>query len=271
MRYLVRKVRPNVIGVRNIGSLSFMSKEPSYQYSRPKPLYQCNAALAITKSSVKRSSPPPKAMSNLTRSYQVVRAFPQYSIVGESSLLSIKPIMPKFKSTSNDAISLQQKGSILMEFSPANPGNQMGWTWDEKIKFALSVEEIGLLISQLPHYPVTLTRTVGGDQNRGFNGDSYNLVSSTSNETMDKVLTAEPGDGAIIKFRIDYMKDGVGGQIPPAAATNEISSSAPLEVVVEAGEWEVMLAIFKESIPHLLGWNKMMSIGVENAIQNRDD
>ena len=100
---------------------------------------------------------------------------------------------------------------------------------------------------------------------------NFNFVRSTSNETMDKVLIAEHGDRVSITFRIDYLKDGVGGQTPPAAATNEISSSVPLEFEVDAGEWEVSLAIMKESIPHLLGRNKMMSIGVENAVQNRDN
>lgn len=205
------------------------------------------------------------------RSFQVNRAFPQYSVIGESSILTLKPIMPKFKSVSNDAISIQQKGRLLIELAPNNVGNQAGWNWDEKIGFAISVEEIGLLVSQLPHYGVTLSRRVAGDQSNGFNGKSYEMISSSSNETIEKVLTVLPGEGATVTFRMDYMKDGVGGKVPPAAATNESSSSAPLEVKVEAGEWEVISSIFKESIPHLLGWNKMMSIGVENSILNRDD
>ena len=259
---------PNKISARGIGSLSFSTKLSS----RPKQqMVHRHTAFAMANASLSCPCPEKPLVSIQKRSFQVERAFPQYSVVGESSLLSLKPIMPKFKSVSNDAVSLQQKGRLLFEFSPANGGNQPGWKWDEKIGFALSVEEIGLLISQLPHYGVTLTRKVGGDQSSGFNGGSYNLVSSSSNETIDKVLTAQPGDGATIIFRVDYMKDGVGGQIPPAAATNETSTAAPLEVMVEAGEWEVMLSIFKESIPYLLGWNKMMSIGVENALQNRDD
>lgn len=160
---------------------------------------------------------------------------------------------------------------MLLEFAPMNGGNQLGFQWDEKIGFALSVEEIGLLISQLPHYGVTLSRKLGGDQTSGFNGASYDLVSSTTNESIEKVLTATPGDGATIIFRVDYMKDGVGGQLPPASATNEGSRSAPLEVAIEAGEWEVVLSLFRESLPYFCGWNKMMDIGIANAIQNRED
>lgn len=220
-------------------------------------------------------SPTKVTFQTQTRSFQVNRAFPQYSIIGDNALLTIKPIMPTFKSVgqSNDAIAIKQKGRILIEFSPNNGGNQPGWNWDEKIGFALSVDEIGLLISQLPHYGVTLNRQVGGDQTSGFGGGSYDLVSATSSssETIDKVLTAQPGDGATIQFRVDYMKDGIGGQTPPSAAMNETSISAPLEVVVEAGEWEVVLSLLRDSIPQLLGWNQMMSIGVQNAIEDRDD
>jgi hypothetical protein len=212
-----------------------------------------------------------------TRAYEINRAFPSYSVMGKECLLTMKPIMPQFKSVSNDAIALQQKGKMLLEFAPMNPGDKMGFQWDEKIGFALSVEEIGLLISQLPHYGVTLSRKMGGDQNysTGFNGASYDLVSSTSTststETIEKVMTVMPGDGATIVFKIDFMKDGMGGQLAPASATNEVSRSAPLEVTVQAGEWEVLLSLFRESLPYFSGWNKMMDIGIANAIRNRED
>ena len=146
-------------------------------------------------------SPTKVTFQTQSRSFQVNRAFPQYSIIGDNALLTIKPIMPTFKSVgqSNDAIAIKQKGRILIEFSPNNGGNQPGWNWDEKIGFALSVDEIGLLISHLPHYGVTLNRQVGGDQSSGFAGGPYDLVSATSSssETIDKVLTAQPGDDSV--------------------------------------------------------------------------
>jgi len=185
--------------------------------------------------------------------------------------------MPKFKqsqgqsSSSGNTISLLQKGRMLLEFSPKNQGNQKGFQWNEKISFALTVEEMGLLLSQLPHYTVTLSRRIGGEGNGGFDASTYDLISTgtATNEYMDKVLTVEPGDGATVMFQIDYMKDGVGGQKPPAFVPNEISTFAPLHVIVEAGEWEVISAIFRDSIPHLLGWNQMMNVGVHNAMNER--
>lgn len=211
------------------------------------------------------------------KSYNAVtRSFPSYSVMGEKCLLVIKPIMPKFKhvpTQSNDnAVAIAQKGRMMLEFSPKN--EEKGFNWSEKISFALTAEEMGLLLSQLPHYSVTLSRRIGGAEQGGFGGSAYNLVgaaSAGSNEYIDKVLTAEPGEGATIAFRIDYMKDGVGGLTAPVFAQNETSRSAPLHVVVEAGEWEVISTIFRDSIPHLLGWNQMMDISIHHAIQNREE
>jgi hypothetical protein len=186
--------------------------------------------------------------------------------------------MPKFKRaqghSNGDIISLLQKGRLLLEFSPKNEDNQKGFQWDEKISFALNVEELGLILSQLQHYSVTLSRRIGGEpSSTTFGASAYNLVStnSSSTEYMDKVLTVEPGEGATVTFRVDFMKDGMGGQKAPKFASNETSNSAPLHVVVEAGEWEVISSIFRESIPHLLGWNQMMDIAVHSAIKNRED
>jgi hypothetical protein len=262
--HLVRRALAKTFSTRGMSVLSLPNKVATTTSTRMMKL--------STPQATSNSFPSHNAhVSTQTRSLQVNRAFPQYSIMGEKCLMTIKPILPTFKSVANgDGISVQQKGRMLLEFAPTNPGNKPGFQWDEKIGFALSVDEMGLLISQLPHYGVTLVRKVGGDQSNGFGGGSYNLVSSSTTESMDKVLTAQPGEGATITFRVDYMKDGVGGQIAPAAATSETSHAAPLEVLVEAGDWEVVLAIFRESIPYLLGWNKMMDIATENAIANRD-
>jgi hypothetical protein len=201
----------------------------------------------------------------------------------------MKPILPKFKhsqgpSNGSNGISLLQKGRMLLEFSPKNQGNQKGFQWNEKISFALTVEEMGLLLSQLPHYSVTLSRRIGGGESsngvvggaapfKRISASTYEFVSTGTdtftNEYVDKVLTVEPGEGATLTFQIDYRKDGVGGQKAPAFVSNETSNSAPLHVVLEAGEWEVISTLFRDSIPHLLGWNQMMNIGVHNVMNDR--
>jgi len=102
-----------------------------------------------------------------------------------------------------------------------------------------------------------------------MNGKSYDLVSST-NETTEKIFSAKPGDGATILFKLDYVKDGHGGQLPPPSAVTERSSAAPIEFEVQAGEWEVVASVMKESLPYLAGWNQLMDISSQNAMADAE-
>ena len=204
-------------------------------------------------------------LSNQKRSFQINKAYPNYAVLGDT-FFQLKPIYPKFKHLGKDGVGVQSKGRMCLELAPSKPGTKMGYQWDQKIAFMLSVEEIGLLLSQWQHNRLVFTRQIGGDQQRGgFSGSGYDLVSTTTADAMDKVLTVEPGDGATARFQIDFVKDGIGGQIPP---TNE--TSAPLEVVLQAGEMEVISTLMRDSIPYLTGWNKMLAIGVEHAVQTRE-
>ena len=62
------------------------------------------------------------------------------------------------------------------------------------MRFALSVEEVGLFVNQLPDNPVKIARGLPED--------------------IDKVFSAVPGDLGSVRFEIDLVKDGVGGQEP---------------------------------------------------------
>ena len=42
--------------------------------------------------------------------------------------------------------------------------------------------------------------------------------------------------------------------------------STPLEVTLQAGEFEVVKSIFQTSIPYLLGWNATMDLAAAAAI-----
>jgi hypothetical protein len=42
--------------------------------------------------------------------------------------------------------------------------------------------------------------------------------------------------------------------------------STPLEVTLQAGEFEVVKCIFQTSIPYLLGWNATMDLAAAAAI-----
>ena len=154
---------------------------------------------------------------------------------------------------------------MLFQFSPSSSN---GVKWNEKISFALSAEELGLLVTQLPYHPVNFVREIMSGQDSGLNSERYNVVSDDNSVT--KTLTATPIEGASIHFEIDYMKNGIGGQMPPPNTSESNCQSAPMRVVVQAGEWEVLKSIAHESIPYLVGWSKLMDIAILDAVRNRE-
>ncbi len=83
--------------------------------------------------------------------------------------------------------------------------------WNQAVRFGLSAEEVGLFINQLPQYPIELSRTPGkfGHQDMEASGDH---AGGGSGESIDKVLKIEPGESGTVKFTMDFIKDGVGGQ-----------------------------------------------------------
>jgi len=126
---------------------------------------------------------------------------------------------------------------MLFEFAPRNAElGKLSPKWKESVRFALSVEEVGLFVNQLPDNPVKIARGLPED--------------------IDKVFSAVPGDLGSVRFEIDLVKDGVGGQEP----------SAPMVVTAQAGEVEVIRAILSSSISHLLGWNTLMEIELAQRV-----
>jgi len=213
-------------------------------------------------------------------SYTPSRAFPQYTIFGDDALLSVKPLLPTFKPASRDGVALDRKGKIMMAFTPrldSDGSGVGGFRWDDQITIALAVEEVGLLINQLPSYEVEICRdgprpgtTEGtGNMQYGMNSGAAQEGGGVQiSDAPDKVLTARPGEGATVSFKIDFVRDGVGGQISPV---DNNSHHAPLEVVVQAGEFEVLKRIMESSIPYLLGWTSMMDIGIASMMRSGSD
>jgi hypothetical protein len=135
---------------------------------------------------------------------QGLKAYPQYAVHG-MTFLAMKLIPPTFKVVKNNILNVDnaRKGRILFEFTPRGKDGKYDWT--QSIRLALSAEEIGLLVNQLPHYKVEFSRvsSIRGDEPHSTTG---------SPDSPEKVLTVEPGELGVINFTIDYVKDGVGGQ-----------------------------------------------------------
>lgn len=127
--------------------------------------------------------------------------------------------------------------------------------------FSLSVEEVGLLLSQLPGSSVELSHHTWSEDASA--AEKQHGFEQLSGDAVEKVMTIEPGEGATLTFKIDYMKGGLGGQTPPGM---EGLPSTPMEITIQAGEFEVLKSIFQTSIPYLLGWNTTMDIASAAAM-----
>lgn len=141
-----------------------------------------------------------------------LRAYPQYTVYEQETLMSVKLMPQHFKLLKNNTIlsvDNTRKGRILLEFAPRGADGK--YAWNEAVRFGLNVEEVGLLVNQLPHYKVEYSRLPSatnrtGDADEDFQGGAI------STDSPEKVLTVEPGELGAINFTIDFVKDGVGGQ-----------------------------------------------------------
>lgn len=145
---------------------------------------------------------------------RIQRAYPQYSVHGESHLLSIKMIIPGYRLIKGDSLVVDnsRKGRMLLEFTPR--GADGAYMWNDQTRFALSTEEVGLFCHQLPQYPVELSRSGSSTGAPGSGDDDESNFGPITNDMPDKVLRITPAEGASVSFLLDYVRDGVGGQSP---------------------------------------------------------
>ena len=143
------------------------------------------------------------------------RGFPQYTVFGPSCAISVRALLPTFKRAGNDGVSVERRGKLVLDFIPRNETGA-GFLWQNKIMFSLSVEEVGLCLSQLPGSAVELSHALhyGVGMGKEDDGETTLTVTQVSGDLVDKVLTIEPGNGSTVTFKVDFMKNGVGGQTP---------------------------------------------------------
>jgi hypothetical protein len=124
------------------------------------------------------------------------------------------------------------------------------------------------MLDQLPSNIVEFSRrpaTLTGQPEFGGN----------TTDVPDKVLRITPGEGGSVSFLIDHELNGVS-VAPPAskvsgtafsAVTSETSSTitttGPLVVVAQLGEFIVIRELLRSSIPILVGWNTMVEIAMQ--------
>lgn len=132
-------------------------------------------------------------------------------------------------------------------------------TRDHQIRFALSPEECGLLVDQLPkNQKVEFLRRTQQYNDFPEDGDG---------PSPDKVLHITPGQAGMVSFKVDFEKDGVGGY---GASGNNMPAdvAGPLEVVVQTGEYQVIHSLIQTSLPHLVGWTTMMELALSRSVSD---
>jgi hypothetical protein len=173
---------------------------------------------------------------------QNLRAYPQYTVYGENCMLALKLIPPTFQISKTSILFAEKKGRLLLEWISRSTDGSLDF--ERSLKFALSPEEVGLIIDQLPEHQVELAR-----QPSPSSGDFTAVTQSTSGQ---KVITLSPRNGGVVAFKIH----------------DESGGSAPQEVLVQLGEFRVMHELMKSSIPVLSGWQVQVDLSLERALDN---
>jgi hypothetical protein len=125
-----------------------------------------------------------------------------------------------------------------------------GYDRESQIRFGLSAEEVGFILHQLPANTVEFARRLPAE------------TPGVTADLPEKLFTITPAEGGQFAFKIDFVKDGMGGQNP--GSTTE--ALGPLEVVAQLGEYAVVREIFQKSIPSLIGWDVQLNFAMQNAI-----
>lgn len=172
------------------------------------------------------------------------RAYPSYSVYNPVCDIKASLILPVFQSTTGNGISTKSNGKFLLEFIYKN--NESGVTSSGKV--ALSPEEIGTILFHVPRgQGVTFVR-------RSLSVDSPAKVL-----TVERVDEISNGGNIRFCFTLDFVLNGTGGQ------PNDENLPVPLSVYASTGEFEVLQALLRDSLPKLTGWS-LTNLSLHKAI-----
>jgi Whirly transcription factor len=182
-----------------------------------------------------------------------ILAYPQYSVFGENCVLALKLLPPTFQVLKSRSLVVEKKGRLLLDWKPRAVDGSV--IFEKQIRFALSPEEVGLVLDQLPEHQVELTR-----QPPRISKD-FSAVSQPSGVT--KVLTLTPQGGGVVTFKMQ-VDDSDGSYVPHPTGGN----ARAMEVAVQLGEYQVMRHLMLSSIPVLVGWQQQVEIALQRSIDS---
>lgn len=157
------------------------------------------------------------------------RVFADYTIYKGKGAMSMKPIKPSFRTLNNGGISLAKEGAILLEF--ANTTGPRSYDWTNKQTFALSVAEMGSLLTLNPQ---------------------------DSTEFVHDPMKGKEGEGTIYKkLKIAPVTDtrtNAQGLSFALSVTENRSQSGNVYVTVSKSEFAIMRTCITYMVPYMLGW-----------------
>ncbi|GKY94162.1 hypothetical protein MPSEU_000382300 [Mayamaea pseudoterrestris] len=168
------------------------------------------------------------------------RTYPQYTVYGDTCMLSLKVVLPTFRATKQQGLYVDSKGMgrVVLEWIPRDSNGRGEPT--KTVRFGLSPEELGILVDQLPHHSVELMRRPSTDETSSNN----------------KLFRVAPNNNGMFSFAFDYERDGVTG----------VGPEGPFAVQVPLGEFTVLHELMKSSIPVVTGWSALLEAGTRAAM-----
>jgi len=198
-------------------------------------------------------------------------ARPAYQVYSDDLSFSIKSIAPEFRVVGGGmkSLVLDKKGKLMLEWVPKTANQNTRFAWDKPLRFALSPEEVGLVLTRMRQgKPVEIHRR---NPNNSIGGSGGGGVSqpppSQGGQNSLKVFRVEPLTSGGVRMVCDYEFDGQGGQLSPEP--NE--SQGPLMMDLLVGETEVIQSILEYSMPRLTGWTVMLDQSIDHALKSSTD
>jgi len=158
---------------------------------------------------------------------QSSKIFVKYTFYKGKAALGMQPKAPEYSTVDSGGIRLSKEGCVFLEFAPAVGTRQ--YDWSKKQIFALSVLELGTLLSLDPNEPCE------------FFHDPF--VGKSEAGKIRKVL------------KVGMLQDTGGYFFNLRVSDRNLNIDESLFMPITKGEFSVMRSAFNFILPYLMGWH----------------
>lgn len=162
---------------------------------------------------------------------QPSKIYVKYTLYKGKAALGIQPKAPEYTTLDSGGIRLSKEGCVFLEFAPAVGTRQ--YDWSKKQIFALSVLELGTLLSFDPKEPCE------------FFHDPF--LGKSEAGKIQKVL------------KVGMLQDAGGYFFNLRVSDRTLNIDESLFMPITKGEFSVMQSAFNFILPYLMGWHAYMN------------